>query len=376
MSLALDPRPAPKNPATKAATPGYQFPMLSLTSPVLAVLGFAAVLWLLHENDSRAVLRAVASAGGGLVIIVAIRAFIVATRGVAWWCLIRDFAIARLRWAIGFRMIGESINVLLPVAAVGGDIARAMLLKSRGVEGGVAAASTLVDLLLQAASQALFALLGITLLLHVSGGAALASWAARGVGVAALALGGFYAAQRFGGAHLVERVLSALARRWPAAAAGSAIRLGESLDAVYADWRAVAASFSLHEFGWLVGAFETWLALQLMGMPVSASTALILESLNQALRAAAFPVPGALGIQEGGYVALGALFGIPPETALALSFVKRVPDLAIGLPGLLACYWLQFRRTATMRVSTVAAGPLGFPAAAIESASSVDAHDG
>jgi putative membrane protein len=354
MSATLRPNSNPTDRATAARrgpaaerAQRYALPVMpwSLTSPLLAIFGFAAVLWLLRENDSRAVLRAMASVGGGLAIIVAVRVIIVATRGVAWWCLIGDFVAARLRWAIGFRLIGESINVLLPVAAVGGDIVRAMLLKSRGVDAGRAAASTLVDLLLQAASQALFALIGITLLLQVSGGAVFASWAAKGVGAAALALGGFYAAQRFGGAHLVERVLDALARRWPAAAAGSAIRLGESLDAVYADWRVVAASLSLHELGWLFGAFETWLALHLMGLPVGASTALILESLNQALRAAAFPVPGALGIQEGGYVALGALFGIPPETSLALSFVKRVPDLAIGLPGLLACYWLQIRRT-------------------------------
>src|SRR5215467_14802645 len=208
MSVML-PGHAPTNPATKAATPGNRSPLLTLTSPVLALVGFAAVLWLLHENDHRAVLRAVASVGGGLAIIVAIRGVIVATRGVAWWCLIRDFA-ARLRWAVGFRLIGESNNVLLPVAAVGGDIVRAMLLKSRGVDGGAAAASTLVDLLLQAAAQALFALIGVTLLLQVSGGAVLASWAVRGIGIAALALGGFFAAQRFGGARLAERVLDAL----------------------------------------------------------------------------------------------------------------------------------------------------------------------
>jgi uncharacterized membrane protein YbhN (UPF0104 family) len=81
-----------------------------------------------------------------------------------------------------------------------------------------------------------------------------------------------------------------------------------------------------------------------MGVPVNATEAMILESLSQALRAAAFPVPSGLGIQEGGFIALGGLFGIPPEAALALSFVKRVPDLAIGLPGLLAWYWLEFQR--------------------------------
>jgi hypothetical protein len=55
-------------------------------------------------------------------------------------------------------------------------------------------------------------------------------------------------------------------------------------------------------------------------------------------------VPSALGVQEGGFTVLGALFGITPEAALALSCVKRVPDLAVDLPGLLAWYWLQLRR--------------------------------
>jgi hypothetical protein len=46
------------------------------------------------------------------------------------------------------------------------------------------------------------------------------------------------------------------------------------------------------------------------------------------------------------------LFGIPPEAALALSFVKRVPDLAIGLPGLLAWYWLEFHRLPPIPAAT------------------------
>lgn len=338
------------------AVPGHRIPSLSLTSLVLGICGFAVVLWLLHENDYRAVLRTVTAVGSGLIIVIAIRGVIIATCGFAWWCLLRHFTAVRLRVAIGLRTIGEAINVLLPVAAVGGDIVRAILLRFRGVNGAAAAASTLVDLLLQAAAQALFAVIGIALLTQVAGAADLVSWAAKGMALAALALGGFYAMQRFGGARMAARVLSALARRWPASAAGSAIRLDESLRAIYADRRSVAASFLLHEVAWLSGAFETWVALWLMNVPASVSTALILESLNQGLRGAAFPVPSGLGVQEGGFIALGALFGIPPETALALSLVKRVPDLAIGLPGLLAWYRMQIRRRVPIRSGDTAGG--------------------
>jgi hypothetical protein len=72
-----------------------------------------------------------------------------------------------------------------------------------------------------------------------------------------------------------------------------------------------------------------------VGHPVSWVTALLLESLGQAVRGAAFAVPGALGVQETGYVLLAPLAGLTTEVALALSLAKRVRELLLGLPGLL-----------------------------------------
>jgi hypothetical protein len=63
-----------------------------------------------------------------------------------------------------------------------------------------------------------------------------------------------------------------------------------------------------------------------------------------AIRGAAFAVPGGFGVQEGGLVLLGHLMGLAPETALALSLVKRVPDVALGLPGLAAWHWIEVRQ--------------------------------
>jgi hypothetical protein len=63
--------------------------------------------------------------------------------------------------------------------------------------------------------------------------------------------------------------------------------------------------------------------------------ALMLESLGQAIRGAAFAIPGALGVQEGGYLLLAPLAGLPPDAALALSLAKRARELLLGVPGLL-----------------------------------------
>jgi hypothetical protein len=70
--------------------------------------------------------------------------------------------------------------------------------------------------------------------------------------------------------------------------------------------------------------------------------ALVIESLLHAIRGAAFAIPGALGAQEGGLVLLCAIFGIPPEQAIALSLVKRAADVVVGAPGLLAWQMLEW----------------------------------
>ena len=87
---------------------------------------------------------------------------------------------------------------------------------------------------------------------------------------------------------------------------------------------------------WTLGAVEIWLALYFMDIPVTIADALLLESLILAVRAAAFFVPGAGGVQEGAFVLLGAVIGIGPEVALALSLIKRVRELVIGAPALIA----------------------------------------
>ena len=83
----------------------------------------------------------------------------------------------------------------------------------------------------------------------------------------------------------------------------------------------------------MVGTGEVWLALRFLGNPVGWIDALLLESVGQAIRGAAFMIPGSLGAQEGGYLLIAPLVGLPPEAGLALSLAKRARELALGLPG-------------------------------------------
>jgi uncharacterized membrane protein YbhN (UPF0104 family) len=90
-----------------------------------------------------------------------------------------------------------------------------------------------------------------------------------------------------------------------------------------------------HLISWLLGGIEVCLILHFFGSDIGIGPGLIIESLGQALKAVGFAVPGAIGVQEGGYVVVCGLLGIAPETAIAASLVKRVREAVLGIPGLI-----------------------------------------
>jgi uncharacterized membrane protein YbhN (UPF0104 family) len=125
---------------------------------------------------------------------------------------------------------------------------------------------------------------------------------------------------------------------------GRAEAIDEAIVETYRRRSALLHSCLLRLLGWTSGAGEVWLTTRVLGHPLSVTDSFILESLISGVRGAAFMVPGALGAQEGGLVLFGALLGLPPDLALAVSLTKRVRELALGLPGLAAWQWMEGRR--------------------------------
>lgn len=308
---------------------------LARVGSVGLALGIALFTGLVAHRGVGEILAALAVAGAEVFGVAAFHVVPMLADALGWRRLLGPDApgVGTMLWA---RWLGESVNGLLPVLQVGGNVVKANALAERGVPGVRAGASVVVDVTLVVTSQMLFTLLGLGLLAARIGGGGAWPTAAAGALVMALALAAFYAFQRRGGFALlargVERVMQG---QWTSLVAG-ANALDRAVAETYADRRAIAVAWSWHLASWVMGVGEVWLALWCLGHPVDLATAVLLESLGQAVRAAAFAVPGALGIQEGGYLALGAALGIPPTTALALALVKRVRELTLGIPGLVS----------------------------------------
>jgi putative membrane protein len=303
------------------------------------LLGFSLLCGLLLYNGIAQVGAALATAGTGLVVVALFHLLPIALDARAWWHVLPPHERPPLGSYVFARWICFSINSLLPVMQVGGNVVRARLLARRGVDGVRAAASVVVDMTTLIFSQILFALLGLGLLAARFGADTPAAPVASGIAVMALLVLGFYLAQQrglFAGlSQGLERVVGA--GGWLTA---SATAIDEAVRALYARRGGTVAATAWHLASWIVGGAEVWLALHLLGHPVTLMTALLIESLGHAVRSAAFVVPGALGVQEAGYLALGRVVNLAPETALALSLAQRVRDLVLGLPGLVV-WWME-----------------------------------
>ena len=240
--------------------------------------------------------------------------------------------VVRARW------IGEAVNGLLPVAQMGGPMVMARLLVRFGAGRADAGAAVVVSTTQQMLSQAAFALIGLVALAAHAGDRKLLYALLIGMGLFGANAMWFYSLQKRGLFARLARLLNRFysGREW-LNFSGGAEALDAAVQVAYARPGVGLASFLLNLVGCIAGVGEVWLALGFLGHPVSLGDALMLESLGQAIRGIAFAIPGALGVQEGGYVLLGALVGLPPTAALALSLMKRARELLLGVPALV--YW-------------------------------------
>ena len=318
---------------------------MRLSTVIAWLLGVALLATLIALNHPANILEAVAALRGWLPLVILFHAVPLYFEVVAWQ---RLFAMPPpLAALFGIRWVAEGVNGLFPVPHLG-EFLRAQMTR-RLSPHGEAAASVVVDVTLGVATQVLFAIIGLALFSAVSSTSTLLHALLFATAVITFCAAVFYFLQHAG----MFALAAAVVRRWP----GPAQRAFDMADARALDGRVRTLYQRRPELflagvwrlaGWIAGAGEIWLILYGLGHPVSFTDAIILESLSQAARTAAFAIPGGLGVQDGALLILCAQLGLPAEIGLALSLAKRCRELALGLPGLVIGYVIEARRLAAV----------------------------
>lgn len=310
------------------------WPELAFFAAGLAFLGA-----ILARVGTAPIAGAFAKLGWALVLVTGAEVFAVVANAISWRYAIlperrREVPVLKL---LGARIAGDALNYLLPGGILAGEVPRARLLRPE-LPIETAIASVTIAKLTEAVSLAGFGALGALAALPAlaSGTAAAAAVAGAVTGGICLALG-FFAIVRRG---LYATVLR-IARRLGAGSAGVE-RLAAAAGRVDAEIarfcalhaRSLALSTFWHLTGWLVNVAELWLAFHFLGLRAPLYAIFAIEALSAAWDGVFFFIPAKAGSEEGGRIAVLALFGFGAAQGLAIGMVRRVRELVFAAVGL------------------------------------------
>jgi putative membrane protein len=319
---------------------------LRIAAYIGGLLGLALLVALVIRADLPAMLQTLTTGGWRLLWLIAYRTLFFFLYAAGWLILLRPYDPAH-RAGLGYLFwvttVREAVDRLLPVASVGGGVVGIRLLRWRGLAAAPIGASVIVEMVLTLIVVYIFTAIGLFMLVELS---------ATGQDYRRLLLTFLLSLPvpiltvlllRYGSAFgRLQKFLRPLVGE--SAMSEQAASLDHELRAsIRRGWRLLIAG-ALQLAALILGSFEIWFALRLFGHPVDFGTALVLESMTQAVRHLAFVVPAGLGVQEAGLILFGHALGISSELALAVSMAKRIREVLCGLPALLSWQWLEGRR--------------------------------
>jgi uncharacterized protein (TIRG00374 family) len=312
---------------------------------LLLVLGIALLGVLVHRVGTDAILQTLSRLTWWQFLVICLPYALITAADTYGW----RFAFARDRapfWRLYYaRAIGEALNIVTALGSVGGEAAKAWLVREH-VSYEESVPSVIIAKTTITIAQALFLCVGIVLAwtaLDVSSEIVNAMLWLLVVEVAAVL--GFFGAQVSGLVGRGGRLLKAFG---VVKDTGSAQKLDAALRGYYrTEWRRFGLSVAFHLGGWLLGALEAFIMLRALEINASAITATAIEALGSGVRFATFLVPASLGAFEGANAAAFGALGLGAGAGLAFSFVRRARQAAwvvIGVVLLLPAL-LRARRT-------------------------------
>jgi glycosyltransferase 2 family protein len=303
-------------------------------SAVGLILGAAVLAATLIYAGAGAVVRTLEGLRlTGLVIIVLAHLPIEALMGIAWRLAAGTAPTASPRRFMWARLVRDAAAETLPFSQVGGFVlgVRALRLSGSAALRGVLSMS--VDLIVELGAKLPYALAGLLALVALAPASGLMRPLGLGLALTLLAVVVPVLWRRPLG-EAFQRVIRTVSQRWPALASLRRTHadgdINTVLDDILSRHARLASAFALHVLCWFLGAAELWLVFHLLGKPLSAPRALVIDSVVAGLRTFVFMVPAAAGVQEASYVLACAVFGIAPAAAVAASLARRARDLTLG----------------------------------------------
>jgi 1L-myo-inositol 1-phosphate cytidylyltransferase len=299
---------------------------------VLSVAGLLLLAYLVAKVGTGTVLVQLARFGPWFLVIVALALAWLFVQACAWHLVLtahfRPVPLLRLFRA---KVISDALNTLIPSASVGGDAARAFILRKHvplkeGIPG------VLVDKTIEFSAAVFFLMTGFLLSLlfldlpRWMTGAAVACLGATLIGIVLLV-----ALQMKGVFWTLGKISKVFpkARRFAATREGQFKELDESLRLVYRNLKSkTVLAGVLHYFARLLGVFEVFVIFRVLGASASVIQAFFTVTGVTMINTAFFVVPGHFGVMESAHVLIVRSLGFTAALGLGVGVIRRIRKLA------------------------------------------------
>jgi glycosyltransferase 2 family protein len=309
--------------------------MLRLAS-LLGLLGLAAATMVIVWSGYEQVLAALGQAGWGIVWTSLAHLLPMVLCILGWQALAPGRRRPSKLFFLYVLWIRSSVNNLMPVARIGGEIVAVRVMMKHHIRKTTAVASTVVETTLSVIGQFAFVLIGIVMFVVGISDENVTLKLLWGVVLSAPVIGALLFVQRVGFFGLMTKLFTLLFRDKWKSFAGNTGRLDHAIRVMYRRRGRALYCFVMQFLSWVACSVEIWLALYFLGRPLPLAKCVMIEALIQAAGSAAFIVPGALGVQEAGFLLFGHFLGLTPEIAAALAVIRRCRDVLLYVPGLIA----------------------------------------
>ena len=223
------------------------------------------------------------------------------------------------------KLSGEAVGNVSPASHVGSELAKAYMLRSRmSVTKGLP--SVVVNKTIELVSGLLFAFTGTLLAFRafpiepqIRTGLLVA------LGVTGLAIVVAVARQRQNTFGWFLNLLNRLGITFLEKRREKIEETDRNIAAFYRrNPRGFIVSLLFHILSWILGAYEVYYILGILGEDLPFTTAYLLTSLSLIINTAFFFIPSGVGVFEGGHVFLFHLLGLDPGLGLAVGLLRRI----------------------------------------------------
>jgi glycosyltransferase 2 family protein len=310
---------------------------------LLMGLGVGLLAWLVMRLGPSTIASALNQAGARIALLIVLYLAGTALVAFPWrWLLPAE---ARPGWAplVASRLAAAAVNAIDPVFGVSGEPARLLWIRSPDWLPGTA--GLIADRLLSSVAAALFLIATSAIVLAeevvrpvypMTALVLAAGWLAATLVFSRIVAGRGVVAPI---ARLVRRILRRPARD----ASPRQLEIDLRLRQLMMNGRALAVATALHSAGRIVLSAEVWVAVLILGYRLDLPMIIYLASIPSIIALVGAPVPGQLGVQEGGMVLACAVAGLDPRLGLAIVTLQRVRQVfSVALGGVI----LAVRRTA------------------------------